>query len=97
MLIEVACLLLTVVVLCLSMVVRPHHARCPVGWDLRTGIRQDGRFDCWRHPVGDKNWQWSLGRPDRSVQPAGVVGGKIWCTSGQRAVVIDDRAVGCQR
>lgn len=77
----------------------PASARCPVGYDLRTGIRPWGAFECWPHPVGDPDWDGTWRRsPDRSTQPAGVIHGRIYCTGGGRPVVADDGAtVGCQR
>lgn len=91
-------LVVSLALLALAAVVRPHRARCPVGMDLRTGIRQDGSFECWAHPVGDPEWDGTWRRsPDRSVQPAWQFVGQIYCTGGARPLVVDERTVGCQR
>ena len=88
--------LLSLGVLALSCATRPTGVRCPPGHDLRTGIRRDGRFACWPVPVGDPNWDGVYGRPDRSVQPEGVVEGRIWCTGGALPIVVDARTVACE-
>lgn len=51
---------------------------------------------CTRRPVGDPDWSWASGRPDRSFVSPGELRGHIYCTHGTRPIVIDDRAVGCQ-
>lgn len=74
----------------------PRAARCPVGFDLRAGIRPSGAFQCWPSPVGDPDWDGTWQRsPDRSTQPGGVREGWIYCTSGSVPIVVDDRAVAC--
>lgn len=71
---------------------------CPNGFDLRTGVRPDGHYECLAHPVGDPEWDGTWRRsPDRSEQPSGIVEGRIWCQLGSRAVVVDYRTVGCAR
>lgn len=83
----------------------PVHARCPPGHDLRTGIRRSGHYECWpapREPRGwsvsrqgpIRDWDGTWQRPERSVQPAGVLTGRIWCAE---PVVVDERTVGCRR
>jgi hypothetical protein len=75
----------------------PLTESCPPGHDLRTGVRRDGRFECWPWPVGDPEWDGTWGRsPDRSVQPPGIVDRKIHCTGGSRPIVVDYKTVGCQ-
>lgn len=81
----------------LACIVRPDRARCPAGYDLRTGIRADGRFACWPHPVGDPEWDGTWRRPERARQPDGVLESRIWCTGGARPIVVNARTVGCQR
>jgi hypothetical protein len=87
----------TVVLLCCSMASKPQRAWCLRGYDLRTGVRPTGQFECWPQPVGDPDWDGVYMRPDRSRQPDGVLRGRIWCTNGDRAIVVDERTVGCQR
>lgn len=87
----------TLVLLCCSYVVKPKHARCPDKHDLRTGIRPSGSFECWPNPVGSPEYDGTYGHPDRSRQSTAVVRSKIWCTSGSSPIVVNERAVGCQR
>lgn len=88
--------LLTFWAIMVGCVLRPRAARCPESFDLRTGVRADGRFECWPRPSGPLDYDGTWGKPDRSVQPEGVIGGRIWCKGGTRPVVVDARAVGCQ-
>lgn len=84
----------------------PTSARCPPTMDLRTGIRRSGVYACWPHPVAPRGWSvarlgpitdWdgTYRRPERSVQPDGVLTGRIWCVRGV-PIVVDDRTVSCQ-
>lgn len=91
-----AALWLSLALLVLSWAIRPTHGRCPPGYDLRTGIDRAGRFRCWPRPIGDEDWSFASGRPDRSVQPDGVLESRLYCTGG--AVPHQDGAsVWCQR
>lgn len=90
-------LLLTLLAMAGSALCRPSRATCPAGYDLRTGIRRSGDFQCWPHPVGDPEWDGTWRRPDRSVQPDGVIRSRIYCTGGASPIVVDYRTVGCQR
>lgn len=79
----------------------PISARCAPGYDLRTGIRRSGSYECWPHPVAPpgfigriEDWDGTFGRPERSVQPQGVRAGRIWCLT--RPVVVDERTVACR-
>jgi len=87
--------LLSRFIIALAAVVHPTSARCPGDLDLRTGIRRDGRFECWPHPVGDPEWDGTWQRPERSVQPAWHLDGRVYC-GDTRPVVIDWRTVGCR-
>lgn len=71
------------------------QCQCPAGTDLRTGVRRDGRFECWPAPIGDPEWDGTYDRPERSVQPVGVIPGRISCESGSQPVVSDWRTVEC--
>lgn len=92
--------MLWIVILLLA---HPTAARCPPTYDLRTGIRRSGVYECWPHPVAPREWRGSriedwdgtFGRPERSVQPAGILTGRIWCGKGV-PVVLDERRVGCR-
>lgn len=112
MLVDIAAWWISMLLLCWSMVARPMTAACGEGHDLRTGIRRSGVFQCWPHPVAPagwnarrfgriEDWDGTFGRPARSVQPAGVITGRIWC--GTRSPIVvraqrdrDARFVGCR-
>lgn len=86
--------------LALAFALRPHRARCPVGMDLRTGVRADGRFECWPAPsgptvyerVGGGEWRWV----DHSTQIEDWLTSRIYCTGGATPRH-DGRSVWCQR
>ncbi len=72
---------------------RPSSAQCPRGWSLNEGIRRDGSFACWGplergcgEPVG----------PDIPCKRPPITRGRIYCTGGSVAIVVDERTVGCQ-
>lgn len=88
--------LVTFALLALAFALRPSAASCPPGRDLRTGIRRDGRFECWSAPVGDPDWDGTWGRPERGVQAEDAIGSRIFCTGGSVPIVVDARRVGCQ-
>jgi hypothetical protein len=93
-----AAIIVSIAILAIASVSRPSRARCPAGYDLRTGIRRDGRYQCWPHPVGDPEWDGTWQRPERGTQPNGILEGRIYCTGGARPIARDDgRTVGCQR
>lgn len=94
--IEVASAIANVVVLCIAMALHPAAGRCPRGWH-HDGVRRSGAFACTHDPVGDPDWDGTHGRPDRSVVPPGELRGRVYCTGGAAPIVVDDRAVGCQR
>lgn len=95
---SLAMFLIAMVVMGGLLVIRQSEIRCPRGYDLRTGVRPDGHFECWPSPVGDPEWDGTWQRsPDRSVQPLGVFGNQIHCTGGAHPVIVDFRTVGCQR
>lgn len=106
MLTEVACVVASIVVLCCSIAARPARARCPWDTDLRAGVRVDGRFECWRHPVAPARWspadgaveEWdgTFGRAERSLQPGGVLEGRVYCTNGRHPEQ-DGTSVWCSR
>ena len=76
---------------------RPRQARCPVGHDLRTGIRTSGEFECWRSPPGNSLYDGAGGFPERSPQSKAILSGRIYCTGGGQPIVVNERTVGCQR
>lgn len=102
MLVDVACAWLTVALLCCSMTVRPTMAACAEGFYVN-GIRPSGVYECRRTPGGNPLYDGAAGYPDRTVDRHGWYRGRIWCTSGQRPIVVlayhdrDARVVGCQR
>lgn len=68
---------------------------CPSGYDLRTGIRVDGRYECWPHPDGDPDFDGTWQRPERGTQSMAILRGRILCPTTEDPVVLDDRRVGC--
>lgn len=93
---DVVSLLATIALLCISMVMRPTHARCPIGWYVN-GVRPSGGFQCLRAPTGDPDYDGTWGHPDRTIDHPGDLRGRIYCTGGATPIVVDDRAVGCMR
>lgn len=89
----IASLLLSVLGPC----ARPTRAHCPAGYDLRTGIRGSGAFECWPSPKGDPLYDGAGGFPERSVQSDAIVRSRIYCTGGAHPIVVNERTVGCQR
>ena len=97
--------LLVLVLTAIAGRIRVEHGRCPEGSDLRTGIRRDGRFECWPRPVAPPGWRASDGpieewdgtweRPERSLQPATIARFQLICRQGQ-PVVLDWQSVGCR-
>ncbi len=67
--------------------VRPSTLHAPTGWYLE-GVRVDGATTLRRTPPITCEDDC----PDQPALPA-----RIWCTSGQRPIVVDHRTVGCQR
>lgn len=78
------------------LLLHPTSASCPLGSDLRTGVRRDGRFECWPTPVAPRGWNaarlgpvtdWdgTYGRPERSVQPPWRGVGRVYCVGGATA------------
>lgn len=80
---DVLCAAASIVLLCCATVIRPTRARCPVGFDLRTGVRRDGHFTCWPAPLGAPHWDARIGAwVDDGVQPGWRLGGRVVCTGG---------------
>lgn len=88
--------LVSLALLALAFAVRPQRAVCPAGHDLRTGIRRSGAFRCWPAVVGPMDDDGTFGRPERGVQPDGVIESRVYCTGGSVPIVVDARTVGCQ-
>lgn len=93
---DVLALALTVAITVLAFLHHPTRAACPTGW-IAQGVDPSGVFCCTPAPVGDPNFDGTFGHPDRSVQPPGVVCGRIYCTGGARPIAIGALTVGCQR
>lgn len=70
---------------------------CPPGYDLRTGIRRDGSFECWPNVKGDPNWDGTWRHPERGEQSTAILRSRIYCTGGAQPIIVTDRIVGCQR
>lgn len=89
--------LLSLLCLAIAALCRSTSARCPGDLDLRTGVRQDGQFACWPHPVGDPEWDGTYLRPERSVQATWVLEGRVYCTGMTRPTVVDWQTVRCSK
>lgn len=75
-----------------SPIIRPQHARCPRGWYVE-GVRESGRTQCRPVPpvmCGDGSYD-PCPQDDRALPL------QIYCTNGTRPIVVDNRAIGCQR
>jgi len=70
---------------------------CPLGYDLRTGIRRNGSFECWPHPTGNPEWDGTWRHPERGEQSLAIQRSWIYCTGGSQPIIVTDRVVGCQR
>jgi hypothetical protein len=95
----IPCAVLVLVLCALRLIVgwpQPSSASCPDGYDLRTGIRRTGWFECWPHVVGDPDYDGTWQRPERGVQPPGILRSRIHCTGGSVPIVVNDHTVGCQ-
>lgn len=100
MLVDVACALLSIVLLCCSMVTRPATARCMAGFYV-DGVQPDGVYECRRAPGGDPLYDGAGGFPDRTVDRPGWYRSRVYCTGGMHPIVVledrEARTVGCQR
>lgn len=93
--IPLATSLLSASLLLLGRCTHPTHARCPLhGWWLE-GVRPSGLYDCRRVPIGDDTWDPIHGERDHSVQPPGVIVGRIYCTAPARPIACWDGSVRC--
>ena len=85
----------SILVLCVCMLVRPTQVICPEGWYVN-GVRKTGQTECIPVPRGFEELT-DRGIIDNSIQPPGYVSVRIYCTGGTRAIVVNQRTVGCQR
>jgi hypothetical protein len=83
--VEVAFAWISIVLLSMSMMLRPQRTTAPSGFWIN-GVRPDGAYELRRQPAN----------PDDETPP-GVLRGRIYCTGGARAIVVSYRIVGCQR
>lgn len=102
MLVDIGSALLSIALLCCSIVTRPSTAACPMG-SYVNGVRPSGVYECRRKPSGNPLYDGAAGYPDRTVDRPGWYRGRIYCTGGSRPIVVlayrdgDARVVGCQR
>jgi hypothetical protein len=94
--IDVVVSFFAVMVLLLTVVLCRDHERCPDGWWVE-GVRPSGVYDCRHVPVGDDVRLPGGLVEDRSVQPPGVLDGRIFCVAGSEPRVIDARTVACRK
>ena len=72
-----------------AIVIHPSRARCPRGYVLDMGIREDGVYSCAPE---------LRGTDAKPYQPPGFYQSRIYCTGGTLPVITDEgRTVGCQR
>lgn len=69
----------------------PTSLQCPPRYDLRTGVRRSGEFECWPNVVGNPDYDGTWGRPERGVQPPGIIVLKVWCRASERPVIFEER------
>lgn len=84
------------VITLINLLTQPTRASCPRGWH-HNGVRTGGDFVCEPAPVGDPDQDGTWGHPERSVVPDERLPGKVYCTSGAKPIVVNERTVGCQR
>jgi hypothetical protein len=102
MIVDIACAIASVILLCYSMAVEPDHAECWPGWYV-ANLRPSGVYTCMRVPCGDPLYDGAGGFPDRTVDLSGEIRGRIYCTGGSHPIVVlarrdaDARVVGCTR
>ncbi len=92
MIIEFLATLATVILWLVTLVTTPHRARAPDGWYFE-GVRPDGHYVMRRQMPDTANWPGE----DPTPSPPGEIYGRIYCTGGARAIVVDFNVVGCQR
>jgi hypothetical protein len=93
--VEVLFALAAIVLLCGSMALRPAHARCPPDWYVE-GVRPSGVSRCLPSPPRDCGEPVP---PHNGPCPADAreLPVRIYCTGGSRAIVVDERTIGCTR
>ena len=84
---DIIAIILSCLMIAGAALVRPTSARCPKGYYLATGVRENGAFACWTPiPPEDEN----LPVPDRYA-----VRSRIYCPAGQRAFAPSTETVRC--
>jgi hypothetical protein len=77
-------------------IARPSSMRCPPHW-WPNGIRTDGTFACAQPLTGDPDRDGTYGTQDVSVEPDGVLDGRIYCDDGEQPCVTwNGSAVRCE-
>ena len=93
---EVACLVLSELLLLWCFATRPTSWRSPAGWYVE-GVRPDGRLDMRPSPGGDPDDDGTWQHPDVTPDDPRAIDARIYCTGGARPVIVDARVAGCQR
>lgn len=98
MVIEVGGALAGVIAIMTAIVAHPTRGECPKpGWYV-DGVPADGHYQCFRVPVGDDERLPNGHVVDHSVQPDGVIDGRVFCQPGATIpVVVDYRTVECRK
>lgn len=93
------CVSLALLIVCAA--TRPQRGECPPGWYVEgvrvmsLGIEPIGSFACKRPAVGGET-DVLTGKSTAHELP-GELRGRIYCTGGALPIVVNERAVGCQR
>lgn len=90
MMIDLACAVLSVALLCCHAVRRPDHTACPLGW-MVAAVHRDGVYECRRRPTGDPLYDGAGGYLDRTVDRPGWYLGRVYCRGGVPIVVLASR------
>jgi hypothetical protein len=98
MLTDVGGALVAVLAMLTAIVSNPTNGECPKkGWYV-DGVSADGHYQCFRMPIGDDVRLPNGHVVDHSIQPAGVLDGRIFCQVGATVpIVIDYRTVACAK
>lgn len=90
------CALVSIIVLFLSALLHPTQARGPNGWYVN-GVSPDGAYELRRAPVAEQPPCKETKLSCVADEPDVWIRGRIYCTGGSRAIVVDERTVGCTR
>jgi hypothetical protein len=76
-----------------TLLLHPKRFECPRGWWLPEGVRRSGDFVCRPDLVGGVDDR--PGGADHSIEPFGLVVGRVFCNAGTVPIVVGSRIVTC--